>query len=130
MTTPKIELIHWALIRESQMNPRKSFDEGSLKELAESISKQGLLQPITVRTIPNAIVNEPEDLKGKNLVEIVCGARRYRASKMTDMVEVPCIIKEMTDEEAFDAMITENLQRKDVAPMDEARAFFELHKRN
>lgn len=127
--TPKIELIHWALIRESQMNPRKSFDEGSLKELAESITKQGLLQPITVRIIPNAIVNEPEDFKGKNLVEIVCGARRYRASKMTDMVEVPCIIKEMTDEEAFDAMITENLQRKDVAPMDEARAFFELHKR-
>ena len=125
----QIELIHWALIRESQQNPRKSFDKDSLKELAESISKQGLLQPITVRPMSDFKVLSPKELKGKSGYEIVCGARRYRAAKMTDMVEVPCIVRVMTDEEAFDAMITENLQRKDVAPMDEARAFAELHKR-
>ena len=125
----QIELIHWALIRESQQNPRKSFNEDSLKELAESINKQGLLQPITVRPIPEFKVLAPKELKGKSGYEIVCGARRYRAAKMTDLVEIPCIVREMTDEEAFDAMITENLQRKDVEPMDEARAFNELHKR-
>jgi len=113
----QIELIRIANIKESPLNPRKSFDEASLKELSESIVKQGLLQPITVRKV-NKLMNE-----------IVCGARRYKASVLAGLETIPCIVREMTDEEAFDAMITENLQRKDVAPMDEARAFFELHKR-
>ena len=114
----QIENIRIANIKESPLNPRKSFDESSLKELAESIIKQGLLQPITVRKV-NKLMNE-----------IVCGARRYKASVLAGLETIPCIVREMTDEEAFDAMITENLQRKDVAPMDEARAFFELHKRD
>lgn len=129
MTTPQIELIDFRLIDESKMNPRKSFNEGSLKELSESIAKQGLLQPITVRIFKDKKIEFPVELSGKTCYEIVCGARRYRASVMAGMKVVPSIIKSMTDEEAFDAMITENLQRKDVAPMDEARAFNELHKR-
>jgi len=114
----QIEYIPIEDIRESQLNPRKSFNEESLIELSESILKQGLLQPITLR--------KKSKLK---VYEVVCGARRYRASKIAGLDTIPSIVREMTDEEAFDAMITENLQRRDVAPMDEARAFNELHKR-
>ena len=129
MTTNQIELIDIRLIDESKMNPRKSFDEGSLKELSESISKQGVLQPITVRVFKDKKLLLPKELSKETCYEIICGARRYKASMLAELKTVPCIIRDMTDEEAFDAMITENLQRKDVAPMDEARAFTELHKR-
>lgn len=101
-------------IAPSPMNPRKTFNEEDLKELATNIKNQGLLQPITVR---------PKD---KSKYEIVCGERRYRACSINGMRFIPCIVKEMTDEEAFDAMITENLQRKDVDPMEEAFAFSQL----
>ncbi len=113
-------------IHTSPMNPRKTFDEGAIAELAASIKQHGLLQPITVRphisTDANACGN----------YEIVMGERRYRAWKhnMSDPkfpMEIPCIVREMNDEEALDAMITENLQRKDVDPIEEAFAFGQLH---
>lgn len=125
----QIELIHWGLIKESPLNPRKNFEIDAIKELAESIAKQGLLQPITVRPFPEMKIESPKELKGKLCYQIVCGARRYRAAQYAGMTEIPAIIREMTDEETFDAIITENLQRKDVEPMDEAMAFAELHKR-
>ena len=127
MTT--IELINPLLIFESAMNPRRLFTKESVQELADSISKQGLLQPITVRPAPRHAIILPKELSGKPTYEIVCGARRYKASILAGLETIPCIVREMTDEEAFDAMITENLQRKDIEPMDEARAFNELHKR-
>ena len=108
-------------IKPSPMNPRKSFDEDAIKELAASIRQHGLLQPITVR---------PKD----GMYEIVMGERRYRAYRLNQQQstkypnEIPCIIRDMTDEEAFDAMITENLQRKDVDPIEEAFAFGQLVK--
>ena len=102
-------------IKPSPLNPRKTFNEDALRELADNISKQGLLQPITVR---------PTVMDGsQQMYEIVCGERRYRACVIIQMIEVPCIIREMSDDEAFDAMITENLQRKDVDPIEEAVAF-------
>lgn len=101
----------------SDKNPRKHFDEVTLHELATSILEKGLLQPIIVRP------------KGKKF-EIVAGERRFRASKIAELKEIPCIVRELTDEEAFDLMITENLQREDVQPMEEAAAFNELLKRN
>ena len=125
----QIEFIDCRLIFESPSNPRKNFDNDSLQELAENISKQGLLQPITVRSTPEHKIIAPKELSDKQTYQIICGARRYRACIKAGMTEIPSIIREMTDEEAFDAMITENLQRKDVEPMDEARAFAELHKR-
>ena len=106
-------------ISPSPRNPRKTFSEEDIAELAQNIRNQGLLQPITVRPI------------GKTY-EIVCGERRYRASKLNaeedkkKKATIACIVKEMTDEEAFEAMITENLQRKDVDPIEEAFAFGEL----
>ena len=125
----QIELINPLLIAENAMNPRRFFTKESVQELSESIRNQGLLQPITVRPFPEMKIEAPKHLKGKPCYQIVCGARRYKASILAGLETIPCIVREMTDEEAFDAMITENLQRKDVEPMDEARAFNELHKR-
>ena len=108
-------------IHPSPMNPRKTFNEDALRELADNIRKQGLLQPITVR---------PTVMDGtQQQYEIVCGERRYRALSLLNSVFVPCIVREMTDDEAFDAMITENLQRKDVDPIEEAVAFRLLSER-
>lgn len=118
-------------VHPSPMNPRKTFDEAALKELSENIRQQGLLQPITVRPVA--------DNSG---YEIVCGERRYRAYRIlfegaeannelpfNPWDEIMAIVKEMSDEEAFDAMITENLQRQDVDPMEEAFAFGQLQKK-
>lgn len=125
------------LVKPSPMNPRKTFDEEAIKELADNIDKQGLIQPITVRT-------NPKD----DGFEIVCGERRYRAfcilkakedelnieraaahRKKSDRFQsIPAMIRDMSDEDAFEAMITENLQRQDVDPMEEAFAFGQLIK--
>lgn len=118
-------------VHPSPMNPRKTFDEAALKELSENIRQQGLLQPITVRPVAD-----------NTEYEIVCGERRYRAYRIlfeeTELNnelpfnpwdEIMAIVKEMSDEEAFDAMITENLQRQNVDPMEEAFAFGQLQKK-
>jgi len=124
----QIKNIPLASIEPSPMNPRKTFDKEALQELADNILQHGLLQPITVRPIE---ANYKDPL---GHFEIVCGERRYRAFKLNlENVPkftntIPCIVREMNDEEALDAMITENLQRKDVPPMEEAFAFGQLHK--
>lgn len=98
-------------IQPSNYNPRKNFDETSLAELAESIRQQGVLQPIGVRPI--------ED----NRFEIVFGERRYRASQMAGLEEISAIVMDISDEVAEEMAITENLQRKDVTPIEEANAY-------
>lgn len=103
----------------SKNNPRKTFNPEELNELAESIKENGLLQPITVRPIKDA-----EDEFAK--YEIVCGERRYRATQLTGSLEIDCIIKELDDKQALTAMIFENMQRKDVDPMEEANAIDRL----
>lgn len=105
-------MVSLATIQPSGFNPRKRFDEASLYELAESIKQQGVLQPITVRPIADT-----------DRFEIVFGERRYRASVMANMEEIPAIVSEMTDDAAEDAAITENLQREDVTPIEEAHAY-------
>ena len=113
------EQIEISKINRSSYNPRRVFDDSKIAELAHNIREQGLLQPITVRPIANGY-------------EIVCGERRWRAFQWnivhgyTGYLTMPCIVREMTDDEAFDAAITENLQRQDVEPMDEAIAFNQL----
>ena len=132
-------------VKPSPMNPRKTFDEEAIQELAANIEKQGLIQPITVRPrVVQAALGE-EVIDG---YEIVCGERRYRAycilkakednlniertaahrKKHDRFQSIPAMIREMNDEEAFEAMITENLQRQDVDPMEEAFAFGQLIK--
>ena len=116
-------------IRISGLNPRKTFDEASIKELAENIRRQGLIQPVTVRPVCEDEVADGEVLSLITGYELVCGERRFRAVKLLGRARIACYVKEMTDDEAFDAMITENLQRKDVEPLDEAFAFLQLTER-
>lgn len=121
-------------VHPSPMNPRKTFDEDALQELTDNIRQQGLIQPITVRP---KVIEGVEPGSGDTVAipdgyEIVCGERRYRAmSKLNGEAPeqwptISAIVREMTDDEAFDAMITENLQRKDVDPIEEAYAFSQL----
>ena len=111
-----IQNVDIELIVPSPMNPRKHFDAEALSELSESIKQQGLLQPITVRPVNLSLQ-----------YEIVCGERRYRAAKMAGLPMIMANVREMTDAEAFDAMITENLQRRDVNPMEEADEIGRAH---
>ena len=100
-------------IHESTTNPRRTFDEAKLYELAESIKHNGLIQPITVR--PN---NEG--------FEIVAGARRYRASLLAEVFSVPARIVEIDDAQALEWQLVENSQRVDVHPYEEAQGFQRL----
>ena len=104
------------LIEPSNYNARKTFDPDAMKELAQSISVHGLIQPITVRR---------KGEKGEHY-EIICGERRFRACRMLKMSEIPCIVREATDEQAYDLSISENLQREDVPPMEAAEAYKRL----
>ena len=128
----EIQKIPVIYIQPSPMNPRKTFDESALLDLAQNIEEQGLLQPITVRKVSDGDSMNDDDtgevLTIEPKYEIVCGERRFRAwnilaNKSARYSEIPCIVREMTDEQAFDAMITENLQRQDVDPIEEAIAF-------
>ncbi len=98
-------------IEPNRSQPRKDFDEKALSELAESISKHGLLQPIVVR---------PLTLGG---YQIVAGERRYRACRMAGITEVPVIIKELGDTETMELALIENLQREDLSPIEEALGY-------
>lgn len=102
----------------SELNPRKTFDQESLQELAQNIKENGLVQPITVRKTKNG---------GSYKYEIVCGERRYRATLLNQSEDIQCIVKELDDKQAFAAMIIENLQRKDIDPMEEAAALSKLY---
>lgn len=97
----------------SRTNPRSEFEENSIRELSESIKQHGVLQPIIVR----------EQVDRDNKYDLVCGERRYRASIIAELDTIPASIRELSDDEVFEIQITENLERKDVHPMDEARAF-------
>ncbi len=100
-------------IHESATNPRRTFDEAKLYELAESIRHNGLIQPITVR--PN----------GEGF-EIVTGARRFRAARLAELVDIPARIVEISDEQSLEWQLVENSQRVDVHPYEEARGFQRL----
>ncbi len=97
--------------------PRKAFDEAALNELAESIRQEGVLQPLLVRPLP-----------GGNY-EIVAGERRWRASQLAGLREVPVIIKNLSNEQALAVALIENLQREDLNPMEEALGYNELREK-
>ena len=107
---PQVQLLDLNKIVNSTYNPRKDFREETLLELSESIRQSGVLQPICVR---------PKD-EG---FEIVYGERRYWAAAMAGLTYIPALVRDLTDAEAEDAAITENLQREDVKPREEAAAY-------
>jgi ParB family transcriptional regulator, chromosome partitioning protein len=100
-------------IHESTTNPRRTFDEGKLRELAASIKHHGLIQPITVR--PNS--------EG---FELIAGARRYRAALLAELFSIPARIVEIDDAQVLEWQLIENSQRVDVHPYEEAVGFQRL----
>jgi len=94
----------------NRFQPRENFDEQALKELAVSIKEHGVIQPIVVRQIGNKY-------------EIIAGERRYKASTMAGLTKIPAIIKNLDDKESSKVALIENLQRKDLTPIEEARTY-------
>jgi ParB family chromosome partitioning protein len=91
--------------------PRLTFDEGTLEELAASVSIHGVLQPVLVRPL------------GEGRYQLVAGERRWRASKIAGLEDIPAIVEHIDDEEALEISIIENLQREDLSPLDEAAMY-------
>ncbi|MBQ1202551.1 MAG: ParB/RepB/Spo0J family partition protein [Clostridia bacterium] len=91
--------------------PRKQFDEAALAELADSIAQHGVLQPLLVRPMPDGSY------------QLVAGERRWRASRMAGLSEVPVVVREMNEQEAAQLALIENLQREDLNPMEEAYGY-------
>jgi ParB/RepB/Spo0J family partition protein len=102
-------------LQESALNPRKAFDEETLKELCESLKAKGCIEPIIVRR-----------MNGSGSFEVVAGARRFRAAKMAELDELPAIVREYTDAECMEIQVIENLQREDVNPVEEADGYRQL----
>lgn len=96
-------------IEPNREQPRKSFDEEALEELANSISTHGVIQPLLVRPLADGGY------------QLIAGERRWRASRMAGLTEVPVVIREMSDSEAMELALVENLQREDLNPIEEAQ---------
>ncbi len=112
------EYIDIGKLHASPTNPRKRFYADTLDELATSIADKGVIEPLIVRL---NYQNDGDDQRVP--FEIVCGDRRYRASQLAKLEQVPCIIRDLTDDEVLDIQIHENLHREDVHPMDEAYGY-------
>jgi ParB family chromosome partitioning protein len=101
-----IELLH-----PNPRNPRKSFSEAELEEFASSVSKRGIIQPIAVRS------------RGDDHYEIIAGERRWRAAQRAGLHEVPIVLLDVSDAEALEIAIIENVQRADLNPIEEATGY-------
>lgn len=102
-------------IEPNRNQPRKNFDDAAISALADSIREHGMLQPILVRPLPDS-----------NNYQIVAGERRWRAARMLSLNEVPVIVRELSDLETAEIALIENLQREDLNPVEEAKAFQRL----
>ena len=100
-------------IEANKNQPRKYFDEESLLELSESIKNYGMIQPIVVRRI-------------NDYYELIAGERRFRAAKIAGLKKLPAIIKDFDKSTAFEVALIENIQRKDLNPIEEAESFYKL----
>lgn len=106
-----VQTVPLANIRANPRQPRKEFDESSLKDLAASIKNQGVLQPILVEEI------------APGEYSIVAGERRYRASKLAGMETIPVLVKDFTDLQRLEVSLIENIQRENLNPIEEAKAY-------
>ena len=112
-TKKEEQLIRITLISPNSDQPRKTFDESSLTELSESIKEHGVIQPIIVT-------------KKGDLYTIIAGERRWRAAKMAGLTSIPAIVRDYAPKEAMEIAIIENIQRKDLNPIEEAMAYQSL----
>ncbi|HEV3032085.1 MAG TPA: ParB/RepB/Spo0J family partition protein, partial [Polyangia bacterium] len=101
-------------IHPSAGQPRKQFDDARLDELAASIEKQGIIQPLVVR------------LRDGGGYELIAGERRWRAAQRAGMHEVPAVVRDVAEKRAFEMALVENLQRQDLNPIEEAQGFERL----
>ncbi len=108
-----VSYVETSMIQNNTHQPRTYYDEKKLQELKDSIEEKGVLQPILVR----------EKNKG---FEVIAGERRLRAAKLSGMKEVPVIIKEVTDQEALELALIENIQREELTPIEEAEGYKRL----
>lgn len=113
ITSNGISYINIDEIKPNANQPRKTFDEGKLEELASSIEAHGLIQPLVVR-------------KSNNGYEIVAGERRWRAARKIGLKEIPAIVRELNDEENMLLAIIENMQREDLDPIEEAEGINQM----
>lgn len=109
----QVQIVKLTKVEPSREQPRKQFDADALQELAESIKQFGVLQPLLVQ-------------KKEDYYEIIAGERRWRASKLAGLKEVPVIVKEFTEQEAVEISLIENIQREDLNPIEEAMAYKRL----
>ena len=109
----RIVVLELDSIKPNPFQPRESFDDRDLEELAESIKQKGLIQPIIVREIDGEY-------------EIVAGERRFLAAKLAGLSSIPAIIKQLSDKESAEIALIENVQRKDLNPIEEALAYKRL----
>ncbi len=109
------EFLPTALLYPGQFQPRTYFSEESLKELASSIEKHGIIQPVIVRKKAN-----------DSGYEIIVGERRWRASKIAGLNSVPVIIRDLDDKKCLEISIIENIQRQDISPIEEGEAYSKL----
>lgn len=100
-------------IRPNPYQPREDYSDAEIVGLVDSIKSKGVIQPIVVR-------------KAGNVFELVCGERRYRAAKKVGLKRIPVVIKDLQDREVLELALIENLQRKDLNPIEEARAYNRL----
>ena len=100
-----------AKVEAYRKQPRKQFDEASLQDLADSIRRHGILQPLTVRKLSSGYY------------QIIAGERRWRAARMAGLTEVPVLIIEADDRKAMELAMIENLQREDLNPIEEAEGY-------
>lgn len=107
----KVVTLRLSEIVPNRAQPRKQFDEDALAELAESIAQHGVIQPLLVRPLADGTY------------QLVAGERRWRASRQAGLTEVPVTVREMTDKEAAQLALIENLQREDLNPMEEANGY-------
>jgi ParB family chromosome partitioning protein len=109
--TVPIEFVH-----PGKFQPRKRFDQEAIQALVESVRDRGILQPLLVRRHPDA----PSDY------EIIAGERRWRAAQLAGLHEVPVVVRELTDREALEIALIENIQRQDLTPLEEAEGYRRL----
>ncbi len=105
-----------AAIRPGSVQPRKVIEEAPLEDLAASIKANGVIQPIVVRPVPGFA----------HQFEIVAGERRWQAAKLAGLSEIPALVRELSDQEALAVALIENIQREELTPAEEARAFKRL----
>ena len=112
-------LVPIELVRPGKYQPRRRFDEEAIRNLVESVRERGVLQPLLVR-------KDEDAPPGNQTYEIIAGERRWRAAQLAGLHEVPVLVRSLTDREALEIALIENIQRQDLTPLEEAEGYQRL----